>query len=799
MWSFRRQLTPPLKSLFWGVIRPQVYITLFLVTTATLLFELSLTRLFSVVMYYHFAFLAISLAMFGLGASGLWLYFRRRRHSLENLSRDLTLLTAGFAFTAVIAIVTALSLPITINYSSGNVIRLVVVYLACVLPFFFSGLTVSLILFLGAKAISRLYFMDLIGAATGALLTVPVLNWVGAINGLLIAAALAALAAFLGGEQTRGQLRWLGRAIAAAAIGLVIINSTSPVLKVRYFKGQEKQLVEFQKWNALSCITVQGVEGEQTAKAMDIDADARTYILRDPFRLFGLELIKTEIARRWISHLPNVLRPDGDVLIIGPGGGIDVIFSLAWGARSIDAVEINPIITDDVMRGEYAEFSGRLYSHPAVRVHTAEGRAFIARSNRQYDLIQLTLVDTWAATSAGAFSLSESYLYTVEAFREYLRHLNRDGIVAITRWLSVKPKEGLRLMAVALEAAGTPALQRGENIVIIGSNSRAGGESEMMTMLLKREAFTAAEIAAIENRLNEVGGRFVFRPDGAGDPAFVQLASAADRERFYEGYDFNIRPTTDNQPFFFATAKGTELAQIMAFEYESRKNNLGLFNLYLAGVLSVVLVLTFLVAPIIFSVDGRSALKEPGSLRALGYFIAIGLGFILTEIAVMQKLILYLGHPIYSLTVVLSTILICAGLGSMATTNYVPETGSKRRRVIFSGILAYTLALLVGLGPVTQATFGWPDAARMTLTVLLLAPLGFLMGQPFPLQLKWVEKNHSSFIPWVWSLNGAASVLGSVAAVVLAMTYGFNTVIVIGAVCYLAAFGLGATAAIKRG
>lgn len=794
-----RQLTPPWNILFWGVIRPQVYITLFLVTAATLLFELSLTRLFSVVMYYHFAFLAISLAMFGLGASGLWLYFRRGRHVMANLSRDLTLLTSGFAVAAVIAIVTALSLPIAINYSSGNVIRLVVVYLACLLPFFFSGLTVSLILYLGARSISRLYFIDLIGAAAGALLTVPVLNWVGAINGLLMAAALAAVAACVSGEQTRGKLRWIGRAVAAAAISLVLINLASPLLMVRYFKGQEKQLVEFQKWNALSCITVQGVEGEQTAKAMDIDADARTYILRDPFRLFGLELIKTEIARRWISHLPNVLRPNGDVLIIGPGGGIDVIFSLAWGARSIDAVEINPIITDDVMRGLYADFSGRLYSHPAVRVHTAEGRAFIARSNRQYDLIQLTLVDTWAATSAGAFSLSESYLYTVEAFREYLRHLNQDGIVAITRWLSAKPKEGLRLMAVALEAVETTEVERGGNIVIVGSNSRAGGESEMMTMLLKREAFSATEIAVIESRLNAVSGRFVFQPDGVGDPAFVRLANAGDRERFYDAYEFNIRPTTDNQPFFFATAKGTELAQIMAFEYESRKNNLGLFNLFLAAVLSAAVVLAFLVAPIIFSVDGRSVIKEPGSLRALGYFIAIGLGFILIEIAVMQKLILYLGHPIYSLTVVLSTILVCAGLGSMATSRYTPESGGKRLRVTFGGIIAYTLALLIGLAPLTQATFGWSEAARIALTVLVLAPLGFLMGQPFPLQLKRVEKNHNSLIPWVWSLNGAASVLGSVAAVALAMAYGFSAVILLGAVCYLAAIGLGVTTEIKRG
>ncbi len=780
--------------------RTQVYLVLFLTTAATLLLELSLTRLFSVIMYYHFAFLAISLAMFGIGAAGLFIYFRRRRYSDERLGRHLAFYSSLFSLSTLAAIVTALSLPIAIDYSTANVVRLAVIYLACIIPFFFSGLAVSLVLFLGAKNISRLYFVDLLGAAVGALLTVPALNAVGAINALLAAAVLAAVAALLCSPRGGKAARWLPLTSAVLAGGLLMTNLFSPVLRVKFFKGQEKQLVEFQKWNALSCITVQGVEGEQTAKALDIDADARTYILRDPFRVFGEEVIKTEIARRWISHVPNVLRPHGDVLIIGPGGGIDVIFGLAWGARQIDAVEINPTIVDDVMRGQYAEFTGRLYSQPQVDVHVAEGRAFIARSQKSYDLIQLTLVDTWAATSAGAFSLSESYLYTIEAFSEYLQHLSPNGIVAVTRWLSPKPKEGLRLLAVALEASEREGLSRsGENIVIVGSSPRSGEDGEMMTLLLKREPFMAGEMQQIRDRLAEIQGRIVFEPEGRGDALFARLALGADRERFFAEYEFRVDPTTDDRPFFFATAKGAELAQIMSFEYESRKNNLGMFNLYLAGLLSILLVAAFLIAPLVLSSEGRASLHNPRALRSLGYFIAIGLGFILIEIAVMQKLILFLGHPIYALTVVLSTILVSAGLGSMTTKNYNPATGTRYRRLIFVGLLVYAIALLVASQEILQSFFDWPGAARIGLAVVLVAPLGFLLGQPFPMQLKAVEQEQRSLIPWVWSLNGAASVLGSVAAIALGMAYGFNAVIAIGIGCYVLALVLGFAGKSGRG
>lgn len=769
--------------------RKATYLVLFLITATTLILELSMTRLFSVVMYYHFAFLAISLALFGLGASGLYLYLSKRAFSPKETPRILSALSLLFSITIVISLLVALSQAISIEYSTSNILKLVLIYVFSLIPFFCSGLIVSLILFQGARDISRLYFWDLAGAALGALVTVPILNGFGAINAQLIAALLSSVAAIVAGVRATRKQALMSYLVAALMLLLVVTNVISPVLKVRYTKGTEKREVEFQKWNSFSFITVQGIEGQPTAKVMDIDADARTYIVQDPFALYGNQVIQNELAKTLVSHVPNILLDSGEVLIIGPGGGIDVIFALAWGAKSVDAVEINPIIVDDVMLEKYRIYTGNLYARPDVAVHKSEGRSFVARSQKLYDMIQLTLVDTWAATSAGAFSLSENNLYTVEAFSDYIKHLKPEGVVAVTRWLSARPKEGMRLMAIAMESArqlGIPNPH--QHIMIVGSSQVPATEQEMMTLIFKKSPFTAQEIARIDERMVLMKGRTVFSPEMRVNNVFTQLAYAPNPEKFYAGYEFNITPSTDDQPFFFNSLKSADLSKMMTLDLESRKNNIGLFNLYIAGAISIVLVLAFLIGPLVLSKGGRALLGDWTVLRPLAYFVFIGLGFILIEIALMQKLILFLGHPVYALAVVLTVILISAGAGSFLTRNQDHQSSRRYGWYLYPSIVVAVVVVTFALPFIINATFALQLHWRILIAAAVVAPIGILLGQPFPLELKYVEHHRRPIIPWVWSLNGAASVLGSVAAVAMAMAYGFTVVLLIGAGCYVVAF-----------
>lgn len=766
----------------------RIYLILFLITAATLVLELSMTRVFSVLMYYHFAFMAISLALFGLGASGLYIYLRANHYSDEKLQSKAAYACLLMALSIVICLIVSLQMKITMDYSGSNVMRLIIIYLVSLPPFFFSGLAVSMILFVRAKDISRLYFFDLCGAACGAALTVPLLNLVGAINAQIIVAALAALAGLIAAWNGKALTKWL--AVTGVVIGLVLFigNTSLDFLKVRYHKGVEYDNIEFEKSNAFSNITVRPASDDGSAKSITIDADALTFFLRDPFRTIGEAQIRDKIAGGLISHIPHIFSESKDVLIIGPGGGLDVVFALAYGAKSVDGAEINPIIINDVMLGKYREYTGGLYQMPNVKIYESEGRSFIARSQRHYDVIQLTLVDTWAASSAGAFSLSENNLYTVEAFVDYLSHLNDDGILAVTRWLTPKPKESLRLLTLAFEAAERLQIPHPETHMAIVGRRILTGESEVATFMFKRTPFTETELAKIEQRATETGSAILWLPGRHTMNYFTQLLTTEDRKQFLDRYEYDVSPTTDDHPFFFNTVRSAELKKIVAMDGESQKNNVGVFVLFVISLISAAVVILFLVVPLFFLKGGSSGISRLGAARTLTYFIAIGVGFILIEIALMQKFILYLGHPIYALAVVLTSMLIFSGLGSLWTNRYDRAQGRQYGNYLFPAIVAVVGVLLLLLPILFRATFDLPLAARIVFAVLVLAPVGLLMGQPFPLEFKHLESRANSLLPWAWSMNGAASVLGSVAAVALAMTYGFNVALMVGLACYVVAF-----------
>ena len=828
-----------------------------LVSFASLLLEVALTRLFSVVLFYHFAFLGISLALLGLGAGGVFAYLRRdwlARWELRRLA-CLTCILNSAAVLAALEIV--LHVPVSLSLGPVNFLRLTAIYAAAGVPFFFTGILFSLVFERQNKWVTELYGADLAGGATACLAVVPLLNILGGPNAIVCAGLGMAMAA--GIWASTGHERKIAGGIAALLVGLVAANHSQRLIDVVYAKGgrNARTGVEFARWNAISRVEVDDF-GAGSGKQIRIDADAATKIMNarpeDPKSIMGGTRSPESSAVLDIG-IVNVLRPRGDYAIIGPGGGIDVLRAVIGGSSNVTAIEINPTIVNTIMRGRYADYSYHLYELPQVHIHVSDGRSWIRGSRDKYDVIQMTSVDTWAATSAGAFALSENNLYTVEAFREYFDHLRPDGFIAITRWEFNRPREALRVVSQAIEALRKMGFEdvRKHFMVVVDEDPKNGGGTPV-TVLARKSPFTVEEERTLLHYLSANPNIYPLytpyiygRPDenvvcAASTPAGacveMTLARLAEQRRapagmitpydrlinlpwrgesggkefsprleFIRNYPFNLAPVTDDGPFFFFTFKTRgalhalrmRLAHKEVVEFDGLKNNLAVEILGMLLIISIVAVLSFLVGPL-----ALHSTAQRQHLVPLLYFVAIGLGYILVEIALIQRFVLFLGHPTYALTVVLFLMLFSSGIGSVVSRRWLYETWRVRR------VLAAIMGLVALYVFVLQALLGFlvglPFWTKLLMSAALLAPLGFLMGMPFPTGLRVIagkgsalrsaplehfsEPADNSLIEWAWAMNAASSVLGSVLAMVLAIHLGFKAALAFAAGAYLLATAL---------
>ena len=456
---------------------------------SALLLELGLTRLFSVVLFYHFAFLAISIALLGLGAGAVFAYLRREwleRWSVGQLGAWLCAANAVIIF-VVLEIVVRTAVSLHLDWSNFG--HLSVLYLASAVPFFITGLLFSLVFARHPARISQLYGADLLGGSLACLALVPLLNFIGGPNTILFAAVAVALAGVAWGTS---RTRRIPAVLALALLVLIVANFRGKLIDIVYAKGMKRETPLYAKWNALSRVEV---DKWGDAKAIVIDADASTYIMNsDPYHW-------DEAYRRNLmsaaSSIANVLRPHGDFAIIGPGGGVDVLRAVANGSPNVTGIEINPIIATDIMRGAFADYAHHLYQIPEVHMHVSDGRSFVRNSRDQYDVVQMTLVDTWASTAAGAFALSENNLYTVEAFREYFEHLKPDGMIAITRWEFTQPREALRVVSQAMEALRQLGVPDSTQNFIVISDGALNVDGRPVLVLAKKSPFTLEEQQAV--------------------------------------------------------------------------------------------------------------------------------------------------------------------------------------------------------------------------------------------------------------------------------------------------------------
>jgi len=757
-------------ALYWGVA---------FTTLATLILELSLTRIFSVVFFYHFAFLAISIALFGLGAGGVFSY-------VVASPRGRVFSKLG-AFAAVNSFAVLLSLVVLLNVSgqpSGPTLALV--YFAAALPFFFSGTVVSITVAEGIQHVDRVYFFDLLGAAAGCLLLVPFLDHFGGPNTVLASSVLFAVSAAIW-YNLAGSLRGRVSAVALALgfVVLIVYNGKQHPIDIRYAKGQPIPKESFVQWNSFSRIGM--VRHDALGGEIFIDADASTFI--PPFDLDHL----SDRDRFKLLHegpgVPYLLKPGAKTLIIGPGGGWDVARALTSGSRDITAAEINPIIARAIMQERFPQLSRGLYQRPEVHVFVEDGRSFVRRSTDKYQVLQATLVDTWASTAAGAFALSENNLYTTDAFRDYLSHLTDDGLMAFTRWGLDPPRESLRLISLAMQAlADLGEHDAARRVAVVRQDAeKLQGWGAQDTVIVYRKPLSDDAVARARAALAETGLQVIYLP---GDPPaneFGRLLTAAEPHEFWRNYRFDVSPVGDDRPFFFYTVQPGDVWTFLRQTGNAADSKINRALPLLFELLGVSLLATLVVLALPPLLLGARLPAEAGVRGFLVYFICIGAGYILIQVALIQKFILFLGNPTYALSVIVFSMLISSGVGSYFSRRVVGADGIERLASALIGV-----ALLVGLmafaiEPLTQLGVGWPLPLKILVTVITIAPAAFLMGMPFPAGLARLQARYPVAVRWAWALNAAASVLGSATAIFLAIYLGLRATILIGAALYIGA------------
>ncbi len=744
---------------------------IFLISAAALLLQVTLTRIFSVAIWYHFAFLVVSVALFGFGASGTFLALRQR-HALS--PEHLPWTAGGFGLSALVAYVGTNAIPFEPFRIAAEPVQLayfLAVDILLTLPFFFAGLTVALILRLWPVHAGRLYAWDLVGAALGSLLVFATLPLAGARGAVAVAAMLGFASA---GTFARGaRARTTAAALAGASAILVAAPSVLPDVRIDASKPLVVEIanqgrVVFSKWNALSRIDV--VERPGVDPMILIDSAAKTSIAR-PAGASGP-------YQRDISTLAYRVAQAPKVAIIGSGGGMDVQNALALGARHVTCVEINPIIID-LVTTRYREHVGAIFEDPRVSLVRDEGRSFIERTRDAFDVVQLTLIDTWAAGASGAYSLTENYLYTTDAFRAYLDRLTPDGMLAITRWYYEAPRLAT-LGRAALESMGVAEPQRCALVIERGIST---------AFLLKRRPFTPAEVASARAFAAEIGADVLYDPTRPGMESFYDVFFAQpDPAELLAAMPERLDPVGDDDPFFFLMARWSNI-DLGALSRVPRSSTfleplvvpVGQIALAAALVVGAVLSVTLLAIAL-----ASRTVPHSGRWRWLTYFLGLGLAFIIVEVVLMQRFALFLGHPTYSVTVVLFAILLFSGLGSAWSGRRSGALAHVARPVAIALPIAIVFLTFV-VPPLTSALIGMSLPIRLAIATLVIAPVAFCMGMPFPIGIRAAAAEDSGLVAWAWAANGCASVIGSVAAVLGAITWSFSVMLLVAGAIYVLA------------
>ncbi len=791
------------------------YLSIALISASALAYEILLMKLFSIIQWHHFAYMIISLALLGYGASGTFLsLFRERLQSYFPYAYIGNIILFGLS--SIFCFIAAQQIPfnpLEILWDMKQLFWMFGLYLLLTLPFFFAANAIGLAFIYDKTAISGVYAADLLGAGLGSLGILGLLYLFFPASILQFIALAALFAALIGFKElslkpnTGAVLLFVLSFLAVVLLGRVStlhMNEYKDLSQTLRITGT--QIVE-ERSSPLGMLSVvespevpfRYVPGLSMASVVEppqqlgvfTNGDGMSAITKYPDKMEQLGYLDYQT-----SALAYHLGDPDKVLILGAGGGSEILQALYHKTKVIDAVEIDPQMVDLVGK-KYAGFAGNIYAMEHVTIHTAEARAYVASSAQKYDLIQMAMVDSFGASSAGLQSLSENYLYTVEALQLYLRHLKPEGYLSVTRWLKLPPRDTLKLFATAitvLEKNGVEEPQK--HLVLIRG-------LQTSTLIIKNGVFSSVEIENLSHFCDERFFDIVYydglemsesnRYNILDKPYFFQGTQALfeNREQYFSDYKFDIRPATDDRPYFYHFFKWETLYEIFALRGTGGLHLLEwgylvlLASLLQAIIASIVLILL----PMIRFRKAEKITIATSKKRVLLYFFALGFGFLFLEIYFIQRFILFLSHPLYTVAVVLSAFLIFAGLGSRYSKRLGTLKGyRKSARYGIFGILIFGLLYVVMLDHIFGFLLTQKELIKIAASVVLIAPLAFAMGMPFAMGLSELGRHSESLIPWAWGVNGCASVISAVAATLVAIHFGFTAVMAMALLFYLSAY-----------
>jgi hypothetical protein len=788
-------------------IHPLQFIGLLLLSLATLLLELALTRVLSVSLWYHFGFLVISTALLGFGASGVTLALWMRLRERADLGRSLAACSLCFACSTLLSFWLMQRIPFdpfSIAVDRRQFLFMPIYLVVVALPFFCSGLGISLLLTRGASEVTRLYAFDLVGAGLGCGLIALVLPRFGGSGSVVFAAFIGALAA-LSFSLPSGKLFAAGSTVAAILL-LALSVHASRLLPIHVSANKERSPIVpiYAAWNTLSLVQVEETparDGKPGSRRLFIDAGTAATGMQDLRPGVRTVLQQHPETIDDDSDIVYIGKPAAHVLIIGSGAGNQVLEALKQKAASITAVEINPAISD-IVSNRMNDYWGGLFHQPEVHLVTDEGRSFLRRSHEKYDAIISVHTISNAAVASGALSLAENYVFTREAFDDYLDHLNPDGILFFTRPEAQVP----RLLSTARESFAARNMGPVANHMFAFTNGApnirsVGRGSFAAVFLLQKSEIQPSQLQQIRQVEKDDGGsgfklKVLYSPDQSADNSpslYQEIATAPDLQAVYQRTDSQLAPATDDKPFFNQHMRWSRIRWHTVVDLFSQPKpgdaRMSLEDRPIAEVtLLVLLVQSVLIAAVCILLPlmlfHRQPEWEQRPLSWLAYFGALGLGYIMVEIALLQRFLLFLGQPIYTYAVILAGLLIFTGVGSWAAGRMKQADALRRSLVLALAVVAIT-ALVTP--PVFQFFLGYTLPVRIAISLLLVAPLGVALGMPFPLGLRLASAQTTSIGAWAWGVNGFFTVIGTVLALILGMIFGFRVVLLLSALCYAGA------------